>query len=119
MGKHTVRFYGLYATSSQATASSLRIEALGNLESVKTPGRHHKGYGTFLPYLRRSGNAGKSGVAEHHQKEIPLIKKTLAFVPVILYNKAMQSSWRTCFISQIRARFHHDLFFWPRARTLI
>lgn len=35
MGKHTVRFYGLYATSSKQRHQRC-IEALGNLETVKT-----------------------------------------------------------------------------------
>lgn len=36
MGKHTVRFYGLYATSSKQRHQRC-IEVLGNLETVKTP----------------------------------------------------------------------------------
>jgi hypothetical protein len=37
MGKHTVRFYGLYSTSSKQRHQRC-VEALGNLEAVKTPG---------------------------------------------------------------------------------
>ena len=37
MGKHTVRFYGLYATSSRQRHQDC-VEALGHLEAVKTPG---------------------------------------------------------------------------------